>query len=535
MAGRKTRAGKPKAGDWRHIVERGGRLYLRLRVPSDVQSHFGGRSHLERALGTSDVVTARRTRNRLLPEWEAAFAEARTLPPPDAYRPVMERYGLTGPATPDIVRRLREALALEAQIAADADAAYEERLEEQRASARAWADGHSDAEWEALRVRALYAHRIPALLPGQQERPIAALASDSVVAPDEVLAALDRVEGKAVPPPPPASSSEEFTLTDAHALYLTENPDIAPRTRREWVTAVKEFTSLHGDMPVRDITKAAMIAYKDRLRSHMTAKGTPRTPATVNKLLTGIRSILEVAINHGHLSEPNPVARLNIKIKRKKGKKKRLPFLISEIEKVQIPLEDRDYWLWKLLVYTGARLGEISQMRKADVVVRGGGPCVVIHDQDHRRVKNEPSIRVVPIHRDIRADFVAWVQGRPDGPLWPRYWRKVDGVMAPHTDPASKRWNRILRLAGVHSNKKCLHSVRHAYKDWLRVKTKDEEKRDAITGHSGYGGVGRDYGDGHFIQKLRREIDKIDLKAIKKLQEVDLSEWQREVEDDSAD
>lgn len=534
MAGRKARAGKPKAGDWRHIVERGGRLYLRLRVPADVQAHFGGRSHLERALGTSDVVAARRARNRLLPEWEAAFAEARTLPPPEAYRPVLERYGLTGPATPDTIRRLREALRLEAQIVAGADAAFEARLEQQHASTREWLNSLSNGEAEALRVRALYAHRLPALLRGQQERPIAALATGAVVAPDEVLADLDHLEGKAVPASPSTSSSGGFTINDAHALYLAETPDLSPRTRREWETSVREFVACHGDMQVKDITKVTMTSFKDRLREHVTAKGTPRSPATVNKLLSAIRSILEVSINHGYLAEPNPAAKLTIRIKDKGGGRKRMPLLISEIERVEVSSEDRDYWLWKLLIYTGARLGEVAQMRRSDVAVRGGVPCILIHDDEGRRVKNGGSVRAVPLHRDIRAEFVAWVQTRPDGPLWPRYWREVDGVMMPHTDPASKRWNRTLLLAGVHGNKKCVHSLRHAFKDWLRVNTRDEELRDAIMGHSG-GGIGRDYGAGHFIQKLQREIDKIDLRSIRKLQEADLSEWQHEVDDDNAD
>lgn len=535
MAGRKAKAGRPKAGDWRHIVERGGRLYLRLRVPSDLQSHFGGRSHLERALGTSDIVAARRVRTRLLSEWESAFEAARTLPPPDAYRAVVERYGLIGPVTPDSIRRLREALSLESQIAADADAVYEERLERERASAREWLDSLSDGEVEALRTRALHAHRLPTLLPGQPRRPIAALASGPVVAPDEALADLDRVEGRAAPTSPTPSSSEGLTITAAHALYLAETPDLSPRTRREWETAVREFTRLHGDMQVEDITRSVMIAFKDDLRSHVTAKGKPREPATVNKLLTGLRSILQVAIDKKNLAQPNPAANLTIRIKKRGSGKKRLPLLISDIERVRVPPEDRDYWLWRLLVYTGARLGEIAQLRKSDIIVRGDVPCISISDDEGRRVKTPGSVRVVPIHRDIRFEFVSWVQGRPDGPLWPGYWREDNGQMVPHSDPASKRWNRSLLLAGVHNDKKCIHSLRHAYKDWLRETTSDEELRDAIMGHTGHGGVGRDYGSGHYIEKLRREIDKIDLEEIKRLQEANLSKWQQEADDKSAD
>lgn len=55
---------------------------------------------------------------RLLPQWLDAFDSARSLPSPEEYHPVMERYYLTGPATPEMIRRLKNALRLEAELAA---------------------------------------------------------------------------------------------------------------------------------------------------------------------------------------------------------------------------------------------------------------------------------------------------------------------------------------------------------------------------------------------------------------------------------
>lgn len=536
MAGRKTKAGKPKSGDWRHIVERGGRLYLRLRVPADVKAHFGGRNHLERALGTADIVAARRERNRLLPGWEAAFGEARGLPRPAEYVPVLERYDLTGPVTPERIRRLKDALRLEAEIAEDADEAY---LAQARQSAREWVGSLSDGEIEALRSRALYGHRAPALA-GQEARPVAEYAPGGIVAPDEALAEIERVEGAAAAPPPVAEAAGH-TIWQAWDLYA-EDRNPAPKTAHEWKRSLEIFEEAMRAEPIQprsveEISRDHIRAYVRYLRARPSGRGGSVSDDTVNKRLAALRSVLEVAVRNDWIAK-NPVSGFIKRDRKTVAKSKRLPLLVSEIETVQssIDCDSGDYWIWVLLRYTGARLGEIAQLHKDDVKRHHDGTWYVkIHDEGARHVKTVSSVRDVPLHAAVADNFLAWVRSRPAGPLWPGCWREVEAdgggtQLVPAPEATSKRLNRRLRVAGVTDPRKTLHSLRHACKDALRHVCPDEELRDAILGHTGAATVGRRYGEGHYLRRLAEVINRINSVEIRRLQEADADPWQVEDE-----
>lgn len=538
MAGRKAKAGKPKSGDWRHIVERGGRLYLRLRVPADVQPHFGGKSHLERALGTADIVAARRERNRLLPTWEAAFEAARGLPAPAEYAPVLERYGLTGPVTPERIRRLKDALRLEAEIVEDADEAF---YSEARQSARGWVDSLSDGEIEALRARALYGHRAPVLM-GQEARPVAAFAPAGIVAPDEALAEIERVEGVAAPEPVATPGCVAgHTIWQTWSIYV-EDRKPPTKTAHEWKRSLEIFEDAMAAEPapprvVEEITRDHVRQYARFLRARPSGRGGVVSDDTVNKRVSALRSVLEIAVESDWIAK-NPASGLTQRSRKTATKTKRLPLLISEIETVQSKMDckDRDYWIWVLLRYTGARLGEIVQLHKDDVKRHHDGTWYIrIHDEGDRHLKTASSVRDVPLHAAVMADFLAWVQSRPAGALWPNDWKEVpaDGGgtrLAPSPVSTSKRLNRRLRTAGVTDPRKTLHSLRHAFKDALRHTCPDEELRDAILGHTGSATVGRRYGEGHYLRRLAEVINRINPAEIRRLQEADADPWQSEGE-----
>lgn len=57
----------------------------------------------------------------------------------------------------------------------------------------------------------------------------------------------------------------------------------------------------------------------------------------------------------------------------------------------------------KIAFYTGMRMGEITQLRKEDIIEKDGIYCFnVIEDlEEGRRVKNKGSVRVIPIHPNI--------------------------------------------------------------------------------------------------------------------------------------
>ena len=61
----------------------------------------------------------------------------------------------------------------------------------------------------------------------------------------------------------------------------------------------------------------------------------------------------------------------------------------------------------RLLIYTGARLKEICQLRPQDVITEQGIPLLVIHDAGERQsIKNTASIRKVPLHPAVQRSWL---------------------------------------------------------------------------------------------------------------------------------
>jgi site-specific recombinase XerC len=406
--GTKTGRRNSLEGEHHIQIDRAGRPVFRVRVPLDVQPHFGVKE-VFRSLGTRQPGAAKRERDRLLEEYRNAFEAARSLPPVEDYRAVMARYGLrSDTVTREDIDRLKAALKMEADIAAEADAAYEAHLEEQHREAREWVDSLSDGEIDALRRRALYNHRAP-MLEGQAARPIGAFTADGIVVPDEAALEIDVLEGKAAPKQP-EKQSEKFTISDALEHYLAHNNEISPKTKDEWKRIIDLFIQCHGDVYIHSITKIIISEFILYRKGINTNRGTPPSLSTINKDIAALRSVLQCCMTHGYL-ENNPASGFTKKVKN--NTTKRLPLLISEIERVEIDEKDRDFWIWKMLIYTGARLGEIAQLHKKDVENVGSVWSLTLHLEEGGHLKNEPSIRRVPIHKDILKPFMNWLNTRP--------------------------------------------------------------------------------------------------------------------------
>lgn len=66
----------------------------------------------------------------------------------------------------------------------------------------------------------------------------------------------------------------------------------------------------------------------------------------------------------------------------------------------------------QLCLYTGARASEIAQPRLADIATIDGISCITIRvTQKEQRVKNKPSVRVIPLAQPlIDAGFLIYVE-----------------------------------------------------------------------------------------------------------------------------
>jgi len=166
------------------------------------------------------------------------------------------------------------------------------------------------------------------------------------------------------------------------------------------------------------------------------------------------------------------------------------------------------YWLPLLMVYCGARLGELARLEVAQVVrdADSGVWFLSILPDEAETVKKASSRRKVPLHRDLVAlGFLDYVQGLPaEGRLFPNL----------NAHPANgygyavgKAWAKYLKdVVRLESEAAPSHGFRHAFKTLARSASITEELSDYITGHAP-ANVGRQYGT-RLLELLSSEIQK---------------------------
>ena len=271
-------------------------------------------------------------------------------------------------------------------------------------------------------------------------------------------------------------------------------------------------------LPLRELLKADLAAYP------------PVHAATVNKSLSILAAIVGHAEAAGQLDAAMDFRnffrgmKLSVDVR---SEEERQPFTTTDLQAIfgtgVYTAGDRPrggggeaaFWLPLIALLSGARLGELVQLRIADLAEdpETGVWCLDIGTAGGRSIKTASSRRKVPLHPalvkagllDYRAALAA-AGARLDGPLWPDLPVDAEGQKGA---PWSKWFNRHLRdKAGITDKAKVFHSFRHTFKRMARDAAIPEEVHDALTGHSG-GGVGRSYGRGFGLKTLAEAMARI--------------------------
>jgi integrase len=155
-------------------------------------------------------------------------------------------------------------------------------------------------------------------------------------------------------------------------------------------------------------------------------------------------------------------------------------------------------WVPWICAYTGARAGEITQLRGQEFVKREGHWAIQI-TPEAGTVKTHEA-RAVPLHEHlIDQGFVDFVRTKGDGPL---FYNEDTPLRAATTDPTNPRrarsvktrerignWVREIGVKGIQPN----HAWRHTFKQIADRAGISEKISDAITGHAP-ASVARSYG-----------------------------------------
>lgn len=282
-----------------------------------------------------------------------------------------------------------------------------------------------------------------------------------------------------------ATTAEAAGLKELSAVWEAQRRPAAS-TRREMRTAVARFSEVNGPLAYRSISVEHVKRFKAALHADEGLRS-----ATKQKRWAMIRTLMSVA-REDALIEDAPFEKVRLG-KLADDAEAREDLTKTDLKALFARLEGDEWWLVRLGLYTGARLGELCQLTKADVVAEEGVLFLSVSADAEagRTVKTRNSVRRVPVHKQLLADgFEEWVAERPGDRLFP--WESA---------VASKRLMRRFRDAGLGKGK-VFHSLRHTFISAART-VMEEEWREKLTGHRSQR-VGRAYGG---YADLKAKID----------------------------
>ena len=325
---------------------------------------------------------------------------------------------------------------------------------------------------------------------------------------------------EAPPPPPPKAKPAPKKATpvpfaavlagwaadNGHTTKAGQKPTRALYDREKTIARLGNFVR-HKD--AAQVTKADAVRWKEEMQ----ARGL--SVLTIRNDFSEMSAIWKSAIKNDRLTT-NPFEGVSPPKPKRKAASRRA---FTHDEAVTILTAARAKtgymrWLPWVCCLTGARLTEVCQSSKADVVIMDGVHVLRIHDEGEddevRSIKNEDSRRDVPIHPALIAEgFLNYVAGLPAGSaLFPD--AKPDKVFGQRGIEAGRKVSRWLKadLKIVDRKISPNHSWRHWFIGACRGVQMHPEVRSALTGHSAKADESAQYGAGmgSFIKVLAEAL-----------------------------
>ena len=242
-----------------------------------------------------------------------------------------------------------------------------------------------------------------------------------------------------------------------------------------------------------------------------------RTAGTVANIWVGAtRTVFAWAIDEKLISR-NPFTGWRVKVPKKIRMRETKSFTDGEIETIlstALAIEVRSKtdaakrWCPWLAAYSGARMGELTQLRGVDIVERDGIHAIKISPEAGTTKTGEA--RTVPLHEHlVEQGFLAFAKANGAGPLFYNESKQPSGPIDP-TNPRKPRYVKAreqvatwVRRLGVNDPELSPnHAWRHTFKAIGFRSGMSEKVLDAIVGHAP-ASVGRGYGEPTLADKTK--------------------------------
>ncbi len=276
--------------------------------------------------------------------------------------------------------------------------------------------------------------------------------------------------------------------------------------------ALRQFEGKHPGNSLETITRDMGDGYRSWLRE------VSATPKTARDRLNAIKSLLKFGAETLECIPKQPWRGLDIKAtttnERRHWLADELRILFGQPLHTAYALPDiryggreAAYWIPLLGLFTGSRLGELCQLRADDVQTIEGISVLIFTDKgEGQKIKSAAGHRSVPIHSElVRLGFLTYVEAvkkAGSDSLWP-------------TLPLRKgkpsdffgRWFRIhcepLNLAPT------FHYFRHTVRPLMRRAGHDAGTQDKVTGHKTVGSIGTVVYDHRTLDEVQRAVEAI--------------------------
>lgn len=278
-----------------------------------------------------------------------------------------------------------------------------------------------------------------------------------IASPSDVPPSVQSVEEKTT-----SSRKSSRTLRSVMAEYMKEKErDWKLKTSKENRSKLEAFLSFcnkKGVNHIEDVTKPVISAYK----LHMDALSL--APQSKQLMLDKISAMFKFAVEMREYIATNPFSGMNYKKVRNISVKEEIsPSQYSEA--MSRPENSKYRWLIAVFYHTGMRRAEIRQITKEDYREIDGVKCISINTDNGKTVKNESSIRNIPLNNTL-LEMGIW----EENPVFGNGDRTIDVHV-------SKSFEAI----GL---KRTTHCFRHSLSNRLRDTNANDSTRAFILGHA---------------------------------------------------
>ena len=182
-----------------------------------------------------------------------------------------------------------------------------------------------------------------------------------------------------------------------------------------------------GSVPLRDISKAMIQIHLGRLVDAGLGE------STVEGARVRLHSILEEAVDNDFILK-NPSRKVETPACKPKDEMRSLTEI--EVQKLWDGTAGRDYLFWRILILTGARIGEVFPLERADLRPNG----LMIDEAMVRGAVKLPKrnkVRLAALPESLRAEIEEWLAGHdhrlifpsPRGHVYQRSRQEIDDIL----------------------------------------------------------------------------------------------------------